>query len=347
MLALRKIEPGVGGLSVDEVPVPEPGPGEVKIKVAYTGICGTDLHIYNWVPFAQRMQLPTVLGHETSGTIVAVGEGVSSVKVDDFISMESHISCGTCYTCHMGQANVCMNTRYPGVDIDGGFAPYVVVPEKIVWKQPEGISPQVAAMFEPFGIAVHASFKGRGMAGMNVLVAGCGPIGLMNIIVAKALGANRVIATDVSPTRLQQARDLAPDAVIDVSNGNQQAIKTIRDMTRRNGVDVSLEYSGAPQSLALISEVTVAGGELVMVGVPGGETLVNLETWLLKGFDIYNVHGRRLHSTWEQASKLVLDKKVDLEQLISHVMPISEAPRGVDLLLKGEGIKILIEPEDA
>ena len=347
MLALRKIKRGVGGLSVDRVPVPKPGPGEVRIKVAFAGICGTDLHIHNWVPFAHRMKLPTVLGHELSGTVDALGAGVTRCKKGDFCSIESHIWCGTCYACNMGQENLCINTRYPGVDIDGGFAPYVVVPEKIVWPQSDDISPEEAAMFEPFGIAVHTSLEGRGLSGMNVLIAGCGPIGLMNIIVARALGANKIIATDISPMRLKQARKLKVDKAINVSRNPDAALKTILDMTAGNGVDVSLEYSGVPQSIELIGQATVAGGELRFVGVPPGPALINMEPWLFKGLKIHNISGRRIFSSWEHAIKLVRDKKVDLKSLVSHVLPIEEGPRGFEILLKGEGIKILLEPEMA
>ncbi|RLA17465.1 MAG: L-threonine 3-dehydrogenase [Gammaproteobacteria bacterium] len=346
MLALCKVLPEIGGLSLEEVAIPEPQAGEVRVKVAFTGICGTDLHIHNWIPFASsRMKLPTILGHEFSGVVDAIGEGVSKASIDDFVSIESHISCGRCYTCHMGQENLCMNTRYPGVEEDGGFASYAVVPEKLIWQQSSEITPQIAAMFEPFGIAVHASLKGRGVSGMNVLVAGCGPIGLMNIIAARALGANRVIATDVSPVRLKQAQELGADKVINVSDAKSNPVKTIKDMTQGNGVDVSFEYSGVPESLDLAIHATVAGGELRLIGVPAGPSLVNLEAILLKGLTIHNISGRKLFSSWEHASKLIRDKQVDLNPLISHVLPLKEVERGFELLLKGEGIKVLVQPE--
>lgn len=346
MLALCKVLPEVGGLALKDVDMPEPAAGEVRVKVDFTGICGTDLHIHNWIPFASsRMKLPTILGHEFSGVVDAVGEGVSKTAIGDFVSIESHISCGYCYTCHMGQENLCMNTRYPGVDVDGGFAPYAVVPEKLIWPQSKEITPQIAAMFEPFGIAVHASLKGRGVSGMNVLVAGCGPIGLMNIMAARALGANQIIATDVSPTRLKQASEMGADKTINVSDKKANPIKTIQGMTQGNGVDVAFEYSGVPESLDLAVRATVAGGELRLIGVPAGPSLVNLEAILLKGLTIHNISGRKLFSSWEHATKLVRDKRVDLSPLISHVLPMSEAEKGFELLLKGEGIKVLVVPE--
>lgn len=346
MLALCKVLPEVGGLALKNVDVPEPKAGEVRVKVDFTGICGTDLHIHNWIPFASsRMKLPRVLGHEFSGVVDAIGGGVTKASIGDFVSIESHISCGRCYTCHMGQENLCMNTRYPGVEEDGGFAPYAVVPEKLIWKQSKEITPQVAAMFEPFGIAVHASLKGRGVSGMNVLVAGCGPIGLMNIMAARALGANKVIATDVSPTRLKQAEQLGADKVINVADSKLNPENIIKDLTQGNGVDVAFEYSGVPESLDLAVQSTVAGGELRLIGVPTGPSLVNLEAILLKGLTISNISGRKLFSSWEHASKLVRDKQVDLNPLISHILPMKEAKNGFELLLKGEGIKVLVVPE--
>ena len=342
MLALRKVERRVGGLSLDQIDMPEPGFGEIRLRVDRAGICGTDLHIYNWAPFSHRMRLPTVLGHEIAGVVDATGRGVERVAAGDFVSVESHIWCGQCYSCHMGHTHVCMNTRYPGVDIDGGFAPYVVLPEKIAWKLDPAIPQEVAALFEPLGIAVHTTLDGTGVSGMNVLVAGCGPIGLMNIVTARALGAHRIIATDIVPRRLQQARLLGADRAINVSK--QNALKIIKDMTQGNGVDVALEYSGAAASLALISQCTVPGGEVRLVGVPAGKSSIDLEAFLLRGISMRNIHGRRLFSSWEHTTKLVRDGKIDLNPIISDVLPLEESKKGFEMALAGKADKVLIDP---
>lgn len=342
MLSIRKVARGAKHLSVDEIDVPEPRSGEARLKVSAAGICGTDMHIYNWAPFSERLQLPTVLGHEICGVVEAVGDGVSRVRVGDLVTVESHIACGNCYSCRTNRSHVCRNTRYPGVDIDGGFADYTVLPEQIVIPLPATIDPQAAALFEPFGIAVHASLEGTGVAGANVLITGCGPIGLMNIMAARALGAHKVIATDINPLRLAQAE--AAGADICINPASEDTVRAVNGITHNNGVDVMIEYSGAATSLALAADCITPGGDLRLVGVPGGDTPLNLESWLLRGLVVRGIHGRRLHETWEHAMRLVIDERVDLRSLVSHVLPLDEGLRGFELIENGEAIKVLFQP---
>lgn len=342
MLALRKSQPGIGGLSLDEIASPaQPGPGQVLVRVLNAGICGTDLHIYRWGPFAHRMKLPTVLGHEMCGVVEAVGEGVSRVAPGMRVSVESHVPCGHCYTCHRGWAHVCPNTRYPGVDFDGGFAARTILPETILWPVPESIPTPVAAMMEPFGIAVHASLEGSGVSGQTVVVAGCGPIGLMNIAAARALGALRVIATDINPLRLKMALTMGADRAIDVAE--QDPLPVVRDLTHGRGADVVIEYSGHAKSLAGAAALTTNGGEIRLLGVPEGETALDLEAWLIKGLTVRNLHGRRLFSTWESATALLTEGKVDIAPLVSHVLPLNEAMIGFDACLTGKAVKVLFD----
>lgn len=342
MLAIRKSQAGVGGLSVDEIETPPaPGPGQVLFRVLNAGICGTDLHIYKWVPFAHRMRLPTVLGHEMCGVVEAVGAGVTRVAPGMRASVESHVPCGRCYTCNKGWSHVCPNTRYPGVDFDGGFAAHTILPESILWPVPDEIPNQVAAMMEPFGIAVHASLEGSGVSGQTVVVSGCGPIGLMNVAAARALGATRVIATDVNPLRLRMALTMGADRTIDVTRENPRDI--VRDLTRGNGVDVLIEYSGQPASLAGAAELIANGGELRLLGVPEGATSLNLEPWLLKGLTVRNLHGRRLFTTWETSTRLLAEKRVDIAPLVSHVLPLKDALFGFDACLTGKAVKVLFD----
>lgn len=343
MLSIRKIARGAGHLSIDEIDVPEPMPGEVRLKVSAAGICGTDMHIYNWAPFSERLQLPTVLGHEICGVVETVGDGVRRVRVGDLVTVESHIACGNCYSCRTNRSHVCPNTRYPGVDIDGGFANYTVLPEQIVIPLPPTIDAQAAALFEPFGIAVHASLEGTGVAGANVLITGCGPIGLMNIMAARALGAHKIIASDLNPLRLAQAE--AAGADVCVNPASEDTVRAVNGNTNANGVDVMIEYSGAATSLALAADCITPGGELRLVGVPAGDTALNVERWLLRGLVVRGIHGRRLHDTWEHAMRLVVDERVDLTSLVSHVLPLDEGQRGFDLIENGEAIKILFQPE--
>jgi len=344
MLALRKTAPVLGGLALERVAVPPPpGPGQVLLRVLATGICGTDIHIYKWGSFAHRMRLPTVLGHEICGTVEAVGSGVTRVAPGGRVSVESHLPCGRCYTCNRGWAHVCPNTQYPGVDFDGGFASYVLLPETILWPLPDRIPDTAAAMMEPFGIAVHASMEGTGVAGQNVLIAGCGPIGLMNVAAARALGANRIIATDINPIRLRAALEMGADRAVDASADDPR--RTVDDLTRGRGVDVVIEYSGQQTSLRLASELLTPGGELRLLGVPEEEVALDLTRWLLKGLVVRNLHGRRLFSSWEQATNLLLDRRVDIGPLVSHRLPLDQAVAGFDAVLTGQTLKVLLEPQ--
>jgi threonine 3-dehydrogenase len=339
MLALRKVHAEKGGLSVDHVDVPDPGPGEVRIKVAASGICGTDLHIYNWLPAYRHIKLPIVMGHEIAGVIDGVGPGVANVKVGDRVSVESHIPCNSCTTCLSGNAHVCGHTRYPGIHINGGFASHVVVPAQIAMPIGPSLSFETAALMEPFGIAVHAAQAGSGVSGMDVLVAGCGPIGLMSILAARALGANRIIATDVNAYRLGHAMACGADRVVDVSV--EDVASVTKELTSGRGFDVVIENSGAQESLRAVGGLVSRGGEIRLVGVPSGEVALDLKVWLNKGITVLGLHGRRLHATWVTAFRLVEQRRVQLEPLISHTMGIEEGTRGFEEAAAGRAVKVL------
>jgi threonine 3-dehydrogenase len=342
MLALRKVERAVDGLSLDEIESPgPPPPGYAKIKVNKVGICGTDLAIFNWVPFLRHMKVPIVLGHEISGIVEAVGDGVDRVKVGDFVSVESHIPCGRCYNCLRGFSHVCENTRYPGIHIDGGFAAYTNLPEQILWVVDRDVPADIAAMFEPFGIAVHAAMDGIGVAGMNVVIAGCGPIGLMTIMAARALGANTIVATDRNTMRLGEAAKCGANFCINVDVGD---LKTEILHALPNGPDVFLDFSAAAESIQTASDVVAGGGEIRLIGSPAGTIELNIERWLHRGLTVRGLHGRRLFATWVHAMRLVKDRRVDLKPLISHVLPLKEARYGFGEALAGRTLKVLIDP---
>lgn len=344
MHALCKTSLTAGAVEIRSLPVPEPAPGEVRIRVAAGGVCGTDMHIYHGAPeIARLLKPPLVLGHEVSGIVDAVSEEVKRVAVGDRISLESHIPCGACYPCRVGRTHICRHTGYPGVTRDGGFADYVVAPERIVWVHPPTVDLQVAALFEPFGIAVHACLEGVGVAGMNVLVTGCGPIGLMSIAVAKAYGAHSIIATDVNPTRLALATQLGATYAVDVRH--EDPLTIVREQTRGDGVDVALEFAGQPSALAQAVEALTPGGDLRLVGAAEGPMQVDLPRWILKGLRVQGIHGRKLFSSWEHAGRLVYEGRVDLRPLISHRLPLEQGVQAFALIEQGEAVKILIVPD--
>jgi len=343
MLALCKVEANEGGIALRETAARDPGPDEIRIKVAAAGICGTDMQIYKWAPrMARRMTLPRVLGHEASGVVESVGPGVAKVAPGDHVSLESHIFCGTCRPCRLGRAHLCTNTRYPGIDIDGVFADYVTVPSVIAWKNPKDLPHETAAMLEPFGIAVHASLEGTGVSGQTVLVNGCGPIGLMNVAVARALGAGRVIAADMNPRRLAAARTLGADRAVNV--GEESLADVVRDMTGGEGVDVGIEYSGTEAGFRAVFDAICKGGDFRLVGAPPAAIPVDFTWWLLKCPKMHNIHGRRIWDSWQRGVELLATGRIDLAPIRSHVLPLKEGTRGFDLILAGEAVKPLLVP---
>lgn len=342
MLALAKVAAEAGGLALREVAPRAPGPGEILLAVGAAGICGTDMQIYHWAPrMARRMALPRVLGHEASGVVEAVGPGVAAPAVGDRVALESHIFCGTCRACRLGRAHLCYETRYPGIDIDGAFAERVTVPASIAWRIPDSLPHETAAMLEPFGIAVHACLDGSGVAGQTVLVNGCGPIGLMTVAAAKALGARRVFACDVNPLRLSAAGRMGADASVDAG----ALAPAVAEATDGLGVDVGIEYSGSEAGFGAVFDALCKGGEFRLVGAPPSAIPVDFTRWLLKCPVMRNVHGRRIWETWQRATELLDSGAVDLAPVRSHVLPLSEAERGFALIRDGLALKPVLVPD--
>ena len=344
MQALCKVKPVEGGIAVRDWEPREAGFGEIRLKVAAAGICGTDMQIFNWAPrMARRMKLPRVLGHEVSGIVEQVGDAVDNVSVGDHVSLESHIYCGTCRPCRLGRAHLCNNTTYPGIDIDGAFAEYVTVPSIIAWKNPNNLAHETAAMLEPFGIAVHACLEGAGVSGMSVLINGCGPIGLMAVAVARVLGASQIIAADINPLRLKTAEVMGADRVIKADE--EDVVAVVKDMTGEDGVDVGIEFSGSEIGFAAVFESLCKGGDMRLVGAPPGPIPVDFTWWLLKCPRLFNIHGRRIWDTWQRSTELIYSGSVDLKPIQSHLIPLSKATQGFELIRRGEAVKPILIPE--
>ena len=265
MRALVK-HPGERGLRLGEVPIPEPGPDEVLVKIHTTGICGTDLHIYEWDDWAKEtIPAPMIIGHEFSGHIAGLGANVSGFVEGELVGAEGHVVCGHCRNCLAGRRHLCQNPRGIGVNIPGAFADYAVIPKSNVWRHIEGIDPEIAALYDPFGNAVHTALKFP-VLGEDVLITGAGPIGLMATAVVAHAGARTVVVTDVNPFRLEIAERMGASRAVDVRTGDLHIVQ--KELGMLEGFDVALEMSGSPAAFHDILENTIHGASVAILGIP-------------------------------------------------------------------------------
>jgi threonine 3-dehydrogenase len=267
------------GIELREVPVPVPGPGEVLVRVLAASVCGTDLHIFNWDPWAQgRIKPPLIPGHEFSGAVAGVGAGVTAVKEGDFVSAEMHVACGKCLQCRIGQAHICQHVKILGVDASGAFAGYVIIPETNIWKLSPTIPRDWCSLLDPLGNAVHTVLAGD-IAARTALVTGCGAIGLFSIAVAKACGAAKVFAVEVNAHRRQVAATMGADLVLDPATDNVE--EQILEATGGTGVDVLLEMSGHPKAIEQGFSLLRTGGRASLLGIPSKPMEM---TWRARSF---------------------------------------------------------------
>jgi threonine 3-dehydrogenase len=342
MTAVVKIAPAPGS-EVRQVPVPRLGLRDVLIKVKAASICGTDLHIQAWDKWAQgRIKPPLVFGHEFCGEVVERGEDVLAVDLGAFVSVEGHVVDGTCYQCRTGNAHICENVAIVGVDRPGCFAEYVAVPESNVYEMDRGISPEVAAIQDPFGNAVHTTLSGE-VAGLTVAVVGSGPIGCCAVAVARAAGAQAVFATDIRPFRLDLARRMGADRVIDSTKEDPVAV--VKGGTGGQGADVVLEMSGHGEGVKQAFKMLRRGGRLSLLGIPSQPVTLDLaEDVIFKGVTVLGINGRRMWKTWYQAQALLRSGKVDLTPLVTHSFPLREIHQGMALLKDGQAAKVILYP---
>lgn len=342
MRALVK-ETAAPGAQVREIPVPEPGPGELLIRVEAASVCGTDVHIERWDPWAQENfgPPPMTFGHEMAGVVVARGPGAARVGVGERVTVETHIVDWTCYQCRTNRAHVCQNMRILGVHTPGAFAEYVVLPEMNAWVY-EGLPPEIAALQEPLGNAVHAAFVEE-VAAETALVTGCGPIGLMAISVLKMSGARTVIATDINAERLEMAERMGADVVMDA---REDVVARAKAETDGNGVDIVLEMSGAQAALHQGLAAVTNGGRVSLLGTHTAPATVDIsEEIIFKGIRIYGITGRRLFDTWYRTTAL-LEEGLDLTPIITHRLPLSQYAQGFELVASGHAGKIVLLPQE-
>jgi threonine 3-dehydrogenase len=342
MLAVVKPE-AAPGAEIREVRVPEYGPGDVLVKVKVASICGTDLHIYNWDRWAQkRIHPPLIPGHEFCGEVAAYGKEVSSVKEGDFVSAEMHVACGKCVQCRTGEAHICLNVKIIGVDSNGAFAEYVVIPESNIWKLDPAIPQEYASILDPLGNAVHSVLAGE-IAAKTVAITGCGPIGLFAIAVARAVGAARVFAIEVNEHRRRLAKQMKADFVIDPSKDDVRAL--VMQQTEGLGVDVVLEMAGHPDAIRTAFNVVRSGGRISLLGLTSKPISLNFsEDIIFKGLTVQGINGRRMYQTWYQMTALLKNGKLDLHPVITGHMAMKDFSQAMERLKSGEASKILVYP---
>lgn len=344
MPALRKVAPEPG-LRLDEVPVPMPGPNEVLVEVEAASVCGTDLHIFGWDEWSQqRIHPPLTLGHEFAGTVVEVGEDVDHVRPGDYVSAESHITCGMCFQCRTGQAHMCERTQILGVDRDGAFAPRVVVPEAVIWQNDRSkLPPEIATLQEPFGNAVFATSE-QDLAGRAIAVLGCGPIGLFTIGIARASGAAVVFASDRTAFRLGLAAAMGAHGTVNVDEVPDTSA-WFREQNEGFGFDVVFEMSGSPRAIADAFRIARNGGRVLLFGIPSRPVEIDVaESLIFKNLDVLAVNGRRIFATWYKTRWLLESGVVDLRPLITDEIELTDYAEAFEKLAAGEACKIVVYP---
>ncbi len=344
MPALRKLarEPG---LHLVEVPVPVPEPDEVLVRVEAASVCGTDLHIERWDEWAQRrIAPPLTLGHEFAGTVVEIGRAVREVEAGEYVSAESHVTCGACFHCRTGHAHMCERTRILGVDRDGAFAQYVAIPESVVWKNDRTkLPPEIATLQEPFGNAVFATGE-QELTGRSVAVLGCGPVGLFSIAIARASGAAVVLAADHTVYRLDLARRMGASAVVDVGAVQDEA-GWFLEHHEGLGFDVVFEMSGSGRAVADAFRIARNGGRVVLFGIPDRPVEIDVaESLIFKNLEVRALSGRKIFETWYRTRWLLESGVVDLRPLITHQLPLERFEEAFRALEAGEACKIVLHP---
>lgn len=344
MQALRKVGPGPG-LELVDTPEPVPRPDGVVVEVEAASICGTDLHIARWDEWAaQRIRPPLTLGHEFAGTVVEIGRDVRHVEVGEYVSAESHITCGMCFFCRTGQAHMCERTQILGVDRDGAFARYVAVPEAVIWKNDRSkLPPQIATLQEPFGNAVFAASE-QDLSGASVAVLGCGPVGLFTVAIARASGAAIVLASDLKPHRLALAAQMGAHATVNVEETADAAAWFV-EQNEGYGLDVVFEMSGSPRAIQDAFRIARNGGRVILFGIPSRPVEIDVaEALIFKNLEVRAISGRRVFATWYKARWLLESGVVDLRPLITHEYGLGDFALAFDQLEAGEACKIVLYP---
>lgn len=341
MKALIKDTPARGGTFTDRL-TPKIGEDDLLVKVHAAAICGTDIHIYQWNEYASsRIRLPLLFGHEYSAEVVDVGKNVTNFRIGDRVAAETHVPCGHCYQCTTGLQHVCKDMKILGVHMDGAFSEFAVLPAVCAWKLDPAISYEIGATMEPFGIGVHAISKTK-PAGKKVIVFGCGPIGIYAQMVAKFSGAEYVIGVDVSKERLDLAKRMGTDIVLDAKTVN--VVDEVDKITKGFGIDIVVELTG---NKAVVNDATKTlrrGGDVVLVGLYSGSVewdLVN--NVIYKEANVYGVTGRIMWDSWWTAQGILLSGKIDTSPVITHYFELKEFDKALQLAESASTGKIVFK----
>ena len=347
MLAVRKVERAPGA-SLVEVQIPSPREDEVLVRVHGASICGTDLHIYEWNEWADKRipRLPMTFGHEVAGTVEAIGEEVHHLKPGEFVAAETHIACGHCSTCQTGRAHICENLRILGVDTEGAFAEYVVLPAQNAWVVGEGIEPDVASIMEPFGNAVHAAFGtggGEDIATNAVAVIGCGPIGLFAVGIARSLGAWKVVAVEPNDYRRELAATMGADVLIDPARTDP--VEAVLGLTKGSGAEVVLEMSGNARAIDQGTRMLARGGRMSLLGLPDSAVTLDLNDQVIfKEARLQGITGREMFRTWQQTTTLLSTGRVDVGPVITHRFPLGDFEEAFATTASARSGKVILLP---
>ena len=328
------------GLWLEEIAEPAIGINDVLIRVRYTGICGTDVHIYNWDEWSQKtIPVPMTIGHEFVGQIEAVGSNVSDFFPGDIVSGEGHVVCGRCRNCLAGRRHLCASTLGVGVNRPGAFAEFIALPMTNIWRHHAGINQEVAAIFDPFGNAVHTALTFP-VLGEDVLITGAGPIGIMAIPVVRHAGARHIVITDLNPFRLDLARKMGATLAI---NPTETALPDVqKKLGMTEGFDVGLEMSGNPQALRDMIANMSHGGKIALLGIPAKEMQMDWRQVIFNMLTLKGIYGREMYETWYKMSVL-LESGVDITPVITHRFSYRDFQQGFDAMISGQTGKVVLD----
>ena len=339
MKALAKLHSDTG-IWMTEAPAPEIGHNDLLIKIRKTAICGTDMHIYHWDEWAQNtIPVPMIVGHEYVGEVVEIGQEVRGFKIGDRVSGEGHITCGHCRNCRAGRRHLCRNTFGVGVDRQGAFAELLVIPAYNAFKIPDNIPDELAAIFDPFGNAVHTALSFN-LTGEDVLITGAGPIGIMAAAVARHVGARHVVITDVNEYRLELASRMGASRAVNVANQDLKSVMQELGMTE--GFDVGLEMSGVPSAFKSMLDTINHGGKIAMLGIPPSDMAIDWNKVIFKGLEIKGIYGREMFETWYKMASLI-QSGLDISPILTHEFSVDDFQDGFDMMASGQSGKVLLK----